>query len=377
MKYSSIAIATLTIGLALIWSLRFNEYFFKASLQDDFTLFVTAALAFTFFSIFRAKGLWKWFALIGAGLPWGLYILTVFLISNTYFGSLGLHCFMVVNVFIAMNLTKWKFLPLMSLVAVHFYPWSFPQAQMEYFDKVESIVETRKGSGRVLSWKGDRWHYYNGQLQFSTIDAHVWSEAYVQPVMQLIPKASKILLVGGESGLLVDELSKFKVDLQVLPYDQEFTNKIRPSESQAQEYLKGEIMEVISEQNEYAVIIIDLPDPINAEFEQYYTEAFYSLCTRALTDSGYLVTQSGDLISERNNPKDFLENAVAAGFTVTPYHTQIPTIGHWSWFIASKDSTDVLKTLSHVHPSVETKWWNQEAMDMMLSFGKYEILETR
>ena len=98
----------------------------------------------------------------------------------------------------------------------------------------------------------------------------------------------------------------------------------------------------------FDAIVIDLPDPINVEFAQYYSELFYSLCYDALTDEGYIVSQSGSLYGKNNVKSEIWLNARTAGFQITPYHAQIPTIGHWSWFIGNKKKSNIKDSLSSI-----------------------------
>ena len=80
--------------------------------------------------------------------------------------------------------------------------------QQLYYDRVVKTWQTRKGSGQLVKWKDDYWTYYNHQLIASSIDEHVWREAYVQPLMQFLRDDANVLLIGNEGGLLLKELNK-------------------------------------------------------------------------------------------------------------------------------------------------------------------------
>ena len=272
--------------------------------------------------------------------------------------------------------SNWVMSMVASLIIVQFVSLPTLPDQKKYYDRVVSSIQTRGGSGQVVQWKNDRWHYYNGQLQFSTVDKHIWVEAYVQPVMQLVSEEAKVLIIGGESGLIKSELKSFDIELSVLPLDLEFIEKT--NRNFGVEILDETVASHLqSASSSYDLIILDLPDPVNVEYDQYYTKEFFELCSSSLKAHGLFISHSSDLYSKNSSRHSILSNAEKARFNVTPYHAQIPTIGHWTWFIGTKDTTDVRHKLRNVKSKTETKWWNQEAMDMMLSFGKSELLSDR
>ena len=329
------------------------------------------------FYIFKSSGRKSLFPILAAIVPWLLFPITLLLIKNTTWGTVGLHAYIVLVFFLVVNglQSKWLLVSCLSMVAVYFYPWEFSTEQKQFFDPVHASLETRKGIGRVVQWKGDYWHYYNNQLQYSTIDGHIWTEAYAQPAMHLLPEDAKVLLIGGESRLLIPELGKYFNDISILPYDLEFHQKF---ESYTVPYFDVPIPDfLLNNEDTFDLIILDLPDPINVEFAQFYSEAFYALCYQSLGPNGLMVSHSGDLFARNMGVKKIWKNAENSEFAVTTYHAQIPTLGHWTWFIGAKTREGIREKLSEASPKGETKWWNQEAMDMMLNFGEFELLESR
>ena len=109
-----------------------------------------------------------------------------------------------------------------------------------------------------------------------------------------------------------------------------------------------------------------MPEALGVDVNQYYTQEFYQYCFNALNENGYLATQASNPNLNQGSfltIKNTIENS---GFISTSYQAQIPTIGQWSWVIGSKDSVQInLKNLA-----VNTKWIDEEAMQMMFSFGK-------
>ncbi len=65
----------------------------------------------------------------------------------------------------------------------------------------------------------------------------------------------------------------------------------------------------------------------------------------------------------------------SAGFTVLPYHNNIPTLGEWGWCMGMRKevvSDDMLKAkvMKIELPQSTTKFLNKDAIISMVHFGK-------
>jgi spermidine synthase len=62
------------------------------------------------------------------------------------------------------------------------------------------------------------------------------------------------------------------------------------------------------------------------------------------------------------------------GLSVIPLHNQIITMGEWGWMLGVKqeiaDSTLIHKLKKSTFEEVDTRWINQEALNLITSFGK-------
>lgn len=360
-------------GLALYWAQQINHLYFNTTWRDTLAPVVTAVVFLLAAYLLRLRGNLKLAALASSVLPWIVMPATIFLISHSAWGSLLIHVFIVLIILTSfVSPTRWNLIPTVSLIAAIIFPWSVDPAQEEFYDKVVESTETRMGKARTISWKDDTWHYYNEQLRYSSVDQHIWAEAYIQPGMQLVDDRAKVLLIGGDDGVLLEELGKFPNPVTRLSYDSELTDKQTTGEQGTPLALS---LQSVTDQ--YQIIILDLPDPSNPDYYQYYSEGFLKLCLARLADDGYLISHSGDLFSKQIPPDSIWQNARQAGFRVTLYHAQLPTVGQWTWFIGSVDSLEIRPRLTQISMKSETVWWNQEAMDMMLSFGNYKLLLSR
>lgn len=269
---------------------------------------------------------------------------------------------------------------LVGLIVAFMIPFRFETAQFRFFDRVEEAYETRMGSVQVVRWKQDYWLYYNDQLQFSTLDKHMYQEAYVQPIVQFLQQGASVLLIGGDNGIVESELSKFPNSLRLtrLPYDSAFYRRSLESEwlsntsFPTKEVLLNEhfFHFLSNHKGRFDAIIIDMPDPINVEYKQYYQAVFYDLCFQALNENGLIVSQTGDAFKNKAKVKQVEAEFALAGFASLPYVCQIPTIGHWSWVLGAKSRTvkEMRSVLSKVDTGA-TQWWNQDAMNLMMYTG--------
>jgi spermidine synthase len=65
----------------------------------------------------------------------------------------------------------------------------------------QRIIITKKGRDLRL--------FLNGNLQFSSVDEYRYHEALIHPVLQALPDAKNVLVMGGGDGLAVREILKY------------------------------------------------------------------------------------------------------------------------------------------------------------------------
>lgn len=258
--------------------------------------------------------------------------------------------------------------------------------QRRYQDKVIFSEQTKYQKIVLTQWKEDYWLYINNNQQLSTIDEVMYHEPLVHPVMNLHPKPSQILVLGGGDGCAARELLKYPSvqNITLVDLDPAMTNlgKSHPVLTELNNAsLSSQKVQVLNEDGFifienteafYDVVIVDLPDPNTVDLNQLYTKEFYSLIHRKLRPGGLLITQAG---SPYFATRAFLcidKTMSAAGFTTQKMHNQIVTLGEWGWVIGSKNDSINLKgqLQALTFEKVETKWINNEAMSLMTSFGK-------
>jgi spermidine synthase len=125
----------------------------------------------------------------------------------------------------------------------------------------------------------------------------------------------------------------------------------------------------------YGVIIIDLPDPDSIDLMHVYSINFYRMLHRHLIKGGVFVTQA---TSPYFSGKAFLcimKTIREGGFSILPYHNQIPTMGEWGWVIGARRDDITEKGLKKLivakdFTSIETRFVNNDAVISMIYFGK-------
>ncbi len=262
----------------------------------------------------------------------------------------------------------------------------FLERQAKYHDKVVFSQATDLQAIDVTEWRGNHWFYADGVNQFSTIDSWLFYEPFVFPMLELAQAKDEILVIGGENGMLIKALKDAGVqNIKLVPIDEELVTMAQ-NETLFTTYnsnsLSGEGIQILQEDvfaylssnlGRFDLIFVDVADPIDLARNQYFTKEFYQLISGALNQEALFITQSGSPYFATEAFEVVQKTIKSAGFDLVAYHNQILTLGEWSWTIGAKHSTrETLKErLSESSfEAYKTQWLNQEAMQMMLSFGK-------
>ena len=258
--------------------------------------------------------------------------------------------------------------------------------QQKYSDKIIYTQQSKYQRIVMTEWRGDYWLYLNGNEQLCTRDELMYHEPLVHPAMTLHPNPVTILVLGGGDGCAVREILKYPkvkkitlVDLDPAMTNLGMTNPILTSLNQNS--LTNRKVEVLNEDgykylmsnNEYYdIIIIDLPDPRSIELGRLYSHEFYKLCYKHMRPGGVIVTQAGSPYFATQAFTCILETMESAGFETVPMHNQVITLGEWGWCLGVKQTANinVKKQLQNLEFDVPTRWINKEAMTLITSFGK-------
>ncbi len=261
--------------------------------------------------------------------------------------------------------------------------------QLKYRDNVIYSTQTPFQKIVMTRWKTYYWLYINGQEQFSTYDEEKYHEPLVHPAMKLSHYPGDVLVLGGGDGLAVREILKHEnvTSVTLVDLDPKMTElaknhpvllainkgslnhpKVRVVNEDAGVFIKND-------SHLYGVVIIDLPDPDAVDLMHVYSENFYKTLRTHLATGGVLVTQATSPYFARDAFLCIVKTIRKAGFSVLPYHNQIPSMGEWGWALGIKDTDgDENKMKGLVmeldFSDIETRFLNREAVVSMVHFGK-------
>ncbi len=259
--------------------------------------------------------------------------------------------------------------------------------QQRYRDKVIFEQQSRYQKIVLTQWKDDYWLYINGNQQLSTVDEALYHEPLVHPAMTLVSQPQQVLVLGGGDGCAVREILKYSSadNITLIDLDPAMTRlaKEHPVLLNLNDSSLYHPKVTIQHQDAYTfldqtrdyydVIIVDLPDPKSVDLNRLYTLEFYRMAYHHLRENGVLVTQAGSPYFATRAYLSVEKSVAAAGFRTAMLHNQIITMGEWGWILGVKTNNEInvkeqLQNLSF--KNVPTVWINQEAMQLMTSFGK-------
>ncbi|MDN5200055.1 hypothetical protein QQ008_01750 [Fulvivirgaceae bacterium BMA10] len=269
----------------------------------------------------------------------------------------------------------------------YFEPIVFYDRQSLYDEKVILSEPTNHYWVTLTQWYNDHWMYLNNNLQLSTIDDWLYYEPMVHPAMHLAKEPKNILILGGETGCALREVLKydFVESVTLIEIDSELrrlaSDNLILQEMNQRSFQDGRV-NVISrdpigflekDSSVYDVVIIDAPDPANIQMNVFYSLELYQLILARLNDSGVLVTQAGSPYFATKAFRVIEKTMAAAGFSTEAMHNQVLSLGEWGWIIGSPSLNEeqLEIQLKRLHfDKIETKWINNESMQLLTSFGK-------
>jgi spermidine synthase len=190
----------------------------------------------------------------------------------------------------------------------------------------------------------------DGKIQSSEADEFIYHEALVQPAMITHPAPEAVFIAGGGEGATLREALSHKtvkravmvdIDEEVIALSKKYLpNYSRGAfEDSRTELYHVDARDYLAKSNdEFDIIIIDLPDPIE-EGPAYllYTREFYQTVRDRLTDNGMIVVQAGSASLTELLNFTAVNNTLKSVFPiVSPYKADMPCFGGpWGFCLAS------------------------------------------
>lgn len=219
----------------------------------------------------------------------------------------------------------------------------------------DNIVFTRNTQYQriVLTNHKDEFRLFlNGHLQFSSRDEYRYHEALVHPGLASLPKAQRVLVLGGGDGMAMREVLKYPNigSATLVDLDPGMTNlfatvplftKLNGDalNSPKVKIINADAFVWLRETNEqYDFIVVDFPDPSNFSLGKLYTRSFYEELGKHLAPLGRIVVQSTSPLFARKSFWCIAETLKASGLLVFPYHAYVPSFGEWGFIMASREA---------------------------------------
>lgn len=201
----------------------------------------------------------------------------------------------------------------------------------------------------ITRWKDDLRLYINGNLQFSSRDEYRYHEALVHPVLQALPWARRVLVLGGGDGLALREILRYPniEHVTLVDLDPAMTHAFstRPelvklnggSFSDKRVTVVNADAAIWLQKNDamFDAAIIDFPDPSSFALGKLYSVPFYGMVKRHLAANGLVVVQSTSPFFAPNAFWTIDATLREVGMRTSPYHAYVPSFGEWGFILAS------------------------------------------
>jgi len=210
----------------------------------------------------------------------------------------------------------------------------------------QRIVVTRGRAGFQL--------FLNGHLQFSSADEYRYHEALVHPAMVLAGSPRRVLVLGGGDGLALREVLRHPsvesvtlVDLD--PAMTGLSDSFSPLAELNKHSFTDPRVHVINQDamiwleepsGPYDTAIVDFPDPNTFALGKLYTTRFYRLLKANLAPDATISVQCTSPLFARSSYWCIVKTVEAAGFSVKPYQTAVPSFGVWGFALARVEAFD-------------------------------------
>tara|TARA_B110000879_G_C11183189_1_gene519707 strand:+ start:6601 stop:8301 length:1701 start_codon:yes stop_codon:yes gene_type:complete len=340
---------------------------------------------------------------IGAGIGAAIWVIFLLAIDISKAGAITAALNLVVgSLFIWRYWTKLKWrktfvslhvlLALLVIVIFNYgNNWLGQMSNLLYLDKVVYSDKTRfqqltfterhmgLGHENVINF------YLNGRLQFSSMDEEIYHSYLVSPVLAGSARHENILIIGGGDGLaLRDVLQWSPKQVTLVDLDSELVDIFQNPELHLPDRLAKQISQLnqlslqdkrvniirgdafieidklLSRQQVFDAIIVDLPDPSHPDLNKLYSVNFYARLNQLLAGDGQIAIQSTSPYHAKASFISIGKTVKSANFNhVEQYHDNVPSFGEWGWTIASKSGASPLNRLNQLNElTVKHNWLN-------------------
>ena len=270
--------------------------------------------------------------------------------------------------------------------------------------------------------------FLNGNLQLCSTDEQRYHEPLVHPAMNLSGGRKNVLILGGGDGCVLREVLKYPdvghvllVDLdpemvqlakshplltelnrdafkdarleafsgegvssgiEKTLYKDARKKRDRQLPGKTQAIARVHVMNVDADlflakvQGYWDVIIVDMPDPSSPELTKLYSKEFYQKILHHLSLHGIMAVQATSPYLARESFLCIGRTIERAGFSIRPYHENVPSFGDWGWYLAWHSqikSSKIEERIASINIPVETRFLTPDVFKSELVFGKDDL----
>ncbi len=236
---------------------------------------------------------------------------------------------------------------------------------------------------RIVVTKGKTGHalFLNGNLQFNSFDEYRYHEALVHPAFAAYgDNAKRVLVLGGGDGLALREVLKYRSveTVHLVDLDPMMTSLSRslPALAELNAHAYDDPRVAVTNADAFVwldntaaepfdIAVVDFPDPNNFALGKLYTTRFYNLLKSKLKPDSAIVVQCTSPLYARNSFWSIIKTLEAAGFTVKPFQTTVPSFGVWGYALAKPQP---FETPTKPPTGIELKFLNADSFASMFDF---------
>jgi len=277
---------------------------------------------------------------------------------------------LVIGVFVLLTTLLFLGTWLTSLAQHHLY---FDQIIWKKQTQYQNLIVTRDTRRRDLRL------FIDGHLQFSQTDEHRYHEALVHPALAYPGAKDRILVMGGGDGLAIREILKHKsikhidlvdIDPAMTKMGKAFAPLTRLNKGAMQDprvriYNADAFVFINKPGPLYDRVILDFPDPHNEAIAKLYSEEFYTMLSRRMSENGVIVTQSSSPFFARRTYWSIRQTLAKVFPETVSYHLSIPAFGIWGFNMATKTAGRTPNPIS-----VPTRYLTDAVFRASKVFGK-------
>jgi len=238
--------------------------------------------------------------------------------------------------------------------------------------------------------------YLNGRLQFNANDEHIYHKFLVYPAMAASARHDNILIIGGGDGLALREVLYWQPQqVTLMDLDEQLVALFKRPKAHLGEAIANNILnlnqrslsdprvklihadafngveQLITSQQSFDTIIIDLPDPSHPDLNKLYSKTFYQKVKLLLSNDGVMVVQSTSPFHAKNAFISIANTIGAAGWNdVQQYHHNVPSFGQWGWTIASLAGDAPRRRLAQQPMNTFEPWLTSGLIQASFEFSK-------